>query len=390
MENRVEELASIVEVVDDLALEPKWRLAPRHVDPDGQGARHLSELRARLAPAMLRRVRREVIAQLPERTDTRVPVELTAEQRAEHDELDRPIAVLAATAARRPLTHAEFLRLMSLLATQRVICNGLAQLRFEETWERIAHARPTEALLASLFTPKLAALRTLVGELAVAQERKVVVFSQWKRMLRLAEWAVRDVLAGAGKRAVFFTGDESPRQRERALVELHDDPRTAVMFLSDAGGVGLNLQRAASACIQLELPWNPAVLEQRIGRIHRLGQSRPIDVYHLVTEEGIESRIAGLVADKRALFTSLFDGTSDEVAFDRSASFMATVRALVDPSVPAITAGEAASELDETLTDVALDETERSTPPPPTSEPSAPAPSPRRRPSPWCAAPTAG
>ena len=79
-----------------------------------------------------------------------------------------------------------------------------------------------------------------------------------------------------------------------------------MMFLSDAGGVGLNLQRAASCCIHLELPWNPAVLEQRIGRIYRLGQSLPIDVYNLVSEEGIEGRIAGLIARKRAVFSGLF------------------------------------------------------------------------------------
>ena len=103
-----------------------------------------------------------------------------------------------------------------------------------------------------------------------------------------------------------------------------------MMFLSDAGGVGLNLQRAASCCINLELPWNPAVLEQRIGRIYRLGQSLPIDVYNLVSEEGIEGRIAGLIARKRAVFSGLFDGTTDEVLFDGKTSFLDNVKALVD------------------------------------------------------------
>jgi hypothetical protein len=67
---------------------------------------------------------------------------------------------------------------------------------------------------------------------------------------------------------------------------------------------------------------NPAVLEQRIGRIHRLGQRRPIDVYNLVSEPGIESRIADLVGSKKAFFAGLFDGTTDEVAFERSGSFL--------------------------------------------------------------------
>jgi SNF2 family DNA or RNA helicase len=119
-------------------------------------------------------------------------------------------------------------------------------------------------------------------------------------------------------RSAFFTGEEGQKRRTQNIVDFHDDPACRVLFATDAGGVGLNLQRAANACINLELPWNPAVLEQRIGRIHRLGQKRPIDVYNLVSEWGIEPRISDLVGNKRAFFTGLFDGTTDEVAFERS------------------------------------------------------------------------
>jgi superfamily II DNA/RNA helicase len=148
-------------------------------------------------------------------------------------------------------------------------------------------------------------------------------------MLRLAEWSLRDLLARAGARAAFFTGAERPRQRTQSLVDFHDDPNVRILFLSDAGGVGLNLQHAANACINLELPWNPAVLEQRIGRIYRLGQQDPIDVYHFVSEYGIESRIAGVVSAKKALFSGLFDGTSDQVQFASGASFLSSVEKLV-------------------------------------------------------------
>jgi len=340
MENRLDELASIVDFVDDVALEPKWRLTPLHTIVEGDagrgvaGMRNLTLLRSRLESISVRRLRAEVIGQLPSRTDTRVPVELCDAQRIEHATLDQPIAGLMRRAEQRPLTQPEFLRLMQLLTTQRMICNGLAQLRFDELWPRLANAEPSAHLLEELFAPKLAAFRALIEELVVAQGRKVVVFSQWRRMLRLAEWSVRDVLRRSGARAVFFTGAESSALRERAIVELHDEPNTRVMFLSDAGGVGLNLQRAASACVHLELPWNPAVLEQRVGRIHRLGQTLPIDVYALVSEEGIEARIAEIVERKRAMFTSLFDGTTDEVRFEGAGSFLSTVRALVEPSPP--------------------------------------------------------
>ncbi len=334
MENRLEELASIMDWVDDHALEPKWRLVPWHSTfADGSrevvGARHLDTLRDRLAPCMLRRVRSDVLSQLPPRTDTMITVEMTDAQRDEHDALDQPIASLLQRARKRPLTQAEFLRLMTLLTTKRIIANGLAQHRFAEVWPGIERARPHEALLASLSSPKLAEVRALLAALAVEQQRKVVVFSQWRRMLRLAHWAVGDLLADAGLSAAFFTGQESPRQRTRNLVDFQDDPALRILFASDAGGVGLNLQRAASACVLLVLPWNPAVLEQRVGRIHRLGQKRPIDVYSLVSAGSIEECIASLVADKRALFRGLFDGTSDSVRFDRSGSFLAKLEELV-------------------------------------------------------------
>jgi len=335
MENRLEELASIVEWVDDRALEPKWRLAPWYsAHGDGRrevvGARNLGELRARLAPVLLRRTRAEVLGQLPARQDTTIPVDLTERQRDAHDELNQPIAKLARIAQRRPLTPPEFLRLMSLLATQRMIANGLALHEFAAAWPDLRGRSPGPAVLESLDAPKLGELRELVANLALTQGRKVVVFSQWRRMLELAAWAVSDLLRGSGKRALFFTGQEGQRRRTQNLVDFHDDPDAAVLFLTDAGGVGLNLQRAASACVNLELPWNPAVLEQRIGRIHRLGQSRPIDVYNLMTRGSIEERIAGLVANKRALFKGLFEGATDELRFEGGRAIAAVLERLTE------------------------------------------------------------
>jgi superfamily II DNA or RNA helicase len=349
MENRLDELASVVEWVDDLALEPKWRLVPWHATAvDGRsevgGARHMDTLRQRLAGSVLRRVREEVLDQLPSRTDTTIPVEFTPDQQDAHDAFNRPIAALVRTARSRPLTKPEFLKLMRLLTMQRIVCDGLALFEFADMWPDLQKiARPTPDFLRTLASPKLLELREIVRQVVVEQGRKIVVFSQWRRMLELAHWATRDVLEDFGARAAFFTGHESQQQRTRNVVDLHDDPRARVLFLTDCGGVGLNLQRAASCCVNLELPWNPAVLEQRIGRIHRLGQSRPIDVYNLVSEGGIESRIATLVEDKRALFKGLFDGEGDEIRYEKSGTFMGKIEKLVAPE-PAASVGDDAGD----------------------------------------------
>jgi len=381
MENRLEELASILDWVDDMALEPKWRLNPWHTDyatrgdasgspREVVGARNLDTLRARLAPCMLRRRRDEVLKQLPARTDTTIPVELTPPQFEQHEDLKQPIAALLRRAKTRPLTQQEFLRLMSLLTTQRIIANGLAQLNFSEVWPTVSRARrPSESLLRSLSSPKLLELREILTRVAIDQGRKVVVFSQWRRMLTLAHWSVAALLKKHGVRTAFFTGGESQRQRMRNVVDFHDDPAVRVLFASDAGGVGLNLQRAASCCINVELPWNPAVLEQRIGRIYRLGQKRPINVYNLVSQDCIESRIAGIVSDKKALFEGLFDGDCDQIRFEKSGSFLTQLERVIEtPRVSADSPDEASEdegtaerEIDEILeaADESLDELPR-------------------------------
>jgi len=355
MENRLDELASIMDWVDESALEPKWRLAPWHATLcDGvrevAGARNLDTLRTRLRETMVRRVRKEVLDQLPSRTDTRVPVDLTPAQQAEHSDLDRPIASLLRRGKTRPLTQPEFLRLMQLLTTQRIICNGLAQLQFGEVWPTLkAMDTPQDIVLRSLDSPKLMELRELLRQLVLDSGHKVVVFSQWRRMLQLASWAISDLLTGAGLRSAFFSGDESQKRRTQNIIEFHDDPTLAVLFSTDAGGVGLNLQRAASSVVNLELPWNPAVLEQRIGRIYRLGQRQPVQVFNLVSEQGIEARIADIVSDKQALFTGLFDGTSNELEFTGSGRFLDRVEQLVE-SVPAPEFGEPEEDIDLVVT----------------------------------------
>ena len=101
------------------------------------------------------------------------------------------------------------------------------------------------------------------------------------------------------------------------------------------------------------------MLEQRIGRIYRLGQKLPIDVYNLVSEHGIESRIAALVGSKQAFFKGLFDGESDSVQFDQSASFLAKVQKLYDIGAGQETASNG-SDADDDLdpNDTNLDESD--------------------------------
>ena len=339
MENRMDELASLMEWIDLFAIQPAWRLFPWYsAFSDGNrevtGARNLDTLRTRLSPFVLRRRRAEVLQQLPTRRDICVPVPMTHRQFVVHDALLKPIRQLLAIAKERPLTEEQFLKLMSLLEQQRIVSNGFELRNFEQSWPELSRVSPAETSdVEKLSSPKLLKLREIVEEVALTQGRKIVVFSQWVRMLQLAHWAIEGLLARHRKRAVYFTGRESLKRRTQNIVEFHDDPSVAVFLASDAGGLGLNLQRAATCCVNLELPWNPAVLEQRIGRIYRLGQKHPVDVFNIVSEMGIEEHIGEVIKGKKALFFGLFDGTSDEIHFEERASFMNRMEKLVEPVV---------------------------------------------------------
>jgi hypothetical protein len=103
------------------------------------------------------------------------------------------------------------------------------------------------------------------------------------------------------------------------------------VFLStDAGGTGLNLQ-VADTVVNLELPWNPAVLEQRIARVHRMGQNKAVRVINLVTRGTIEERVLRTIEQKQNLFAGVFDGDEDEIAFTgvSRSKFLDAVRELI-------------------------------------------------------------
>src|SRR5262249_54746696 len=88
--------------------------------------------------------------------------------------------------------------------------------------------------------------------------------------------------------------------------------------------------------INLEVPWNPAVLEQRVARVHRMGQSRPVRVVHLVARDTIEERVLRAIERKTALFAGLFAGDADELDFAAlgTPTFLETVRGVVDEEPP--------------------------------------------------------
>lgn len=294
LENRLEDLYSLLQVVDARVLGPLWRcLLDFHVtDERGKviGYRNLSELRRRISSVMLRRNRSLVRDQLPDRTEVTLDIAMTRKQRELHDSGLSAASLLASIAKRRPLTPSEQNRMMAALQQARMACNA-AGLVDKETFG----------------SPKLDELARLLDELCFLSNCKVVVFSQWRAMTDM----VATFVQGMGLGYVHLHGGVPTHKRSELMDKFSDDDSVQVFISTDAGCSGLNLQ-AATVLINMDMPWNPAVLDQRIARIHRLGQKNKVQIFLLLAEDSYEQRVACLVRGKRDLFDNVMNPEADE------------------------------------------------------------------------------
>jgi SNF2 family DNA or RNA helicase len=229
----------------------------------------------KIRPFVLRRVKREVLPELPPRTDQVLRVELDERERAVYD------AVRAATKK----DVAEKLQ------------QGGGVLAALEALLRLRQASCHAALVPGQTAETSSKVEAVVDALsdAAADGHKVLVFSQWTSLLDLVEPHLRD--AGIG----FTRLDGSTRDRAAVVGEFQAEAGPPVMLVSlKAGGTGLNLT-AADHVFLLDPWWNPAVEDQAADRAHRIGQERPVMVYRIVAKDTVEERILALQEKKRAI-----------------------------------------------------------------------------------------
>lgn len=315
LENRLEELVSIVQFVDRFRLGPTFKLLDTHQvrDPHGKvvGYQKLDQLGGTLEPILLRRQKDQVLSQLPERLDQNYFVPMTPQQMTLHME-NREIVARIVQKWRRYkfLSEADKRRLMIALQNMRMACDSSYLLD-----QSTNHGH------------KAAELATVLGELFESGAQKAVVFSQWLRMHEVLLPVVRE----RGWDHVLFHGGVPSPKRKDLVDRFREDPKCRLFLSTDAGGVGLNLQ-FASVVVNMDLPWNPAVLEQRIGRVHRLGQKRPVQVVNFVSKGTIEEGMLSVLQFKKSLFAGVLDGGEKEVFLggSRLSKFIETVEKATD------------------------------------------------------------
>lgn len=293
IENRIDDIYSIVQFLDPAVFGPLFRFNRDFYELDDRGRpvayKNLGELHRRLKPILLRRRKEEVEDQLPGRTINTYFVPMAPEQTTRYEEYSSRVARLLAQARRRPLTLEEFDRLQQWLACMRMLCDT-------------PYILDPECRVC----PKLGELEEVLSEHLDEDGLKILVFSEWERMLQLVRELAEEMEVGYA----WHTGSVPQGERREEIRRFKSDPECRLFLSTDSGSVGLNLQ-AAGMVVNLDLPWNPARLEQRIARAWRKHQRRSVQVIHLVTEHSIEHRMLHVLADKRALAEGVLDGQGE-------------------------------------------------------------------------------
>ena len=332
LENKLDELVSIVQLADPYCLSPLYRFRHEHIVTDPAtgktiGYKNLSDIRQRLSGTLIRRTKQSVRLQLPGRTDQYVLVPMTQQQSSRHEQLRAAVSRLA-----NKWMHTKFLseeerrRLLLMLGQMRMLADSTFIIDQD---------------LDGRHDVKVGEVMNILSDALEGSDTKVVIFSEWERMARL----VAMELDARGLRYEFLHGSLEAKKRDEVIGRFQSDNECRIFLSTDTGSTGLNLQ-AAGIIINLDLPWNPAVLEQRIGRIYRIGQEMPVQVLNLVSKDSIEERMIDRLRFKRSLFEGTLDGGDDTIFLseDRFQGFMESLASLSCPPADNVLPGRFAAD----------------------------------------------
>jgi superfamily II DNA or RNA helicase len=284
IENNAGDLWSIFEFLNPGMLGRSTAFRTHISDPDSRESREM--VAKGLRPFILRRTKKQVAAELPDRLEETIVCDMEPEQRRLYDELrlhyrDSLLGMVQEQGIAKTRMHV----LEALLRLRQAACHPALLKRGDES-------EPYAKL--DVLVPHLQEL--------ISEGHKALVFSQFTSMLSI----LREHLDRQG--IVYEYLDGKTRDRKARVEHFQDDPACPVFLISlKAGGLGLNLT-AADYVFLLDPWWNPAVEAQAIDRAHRVGQTRTVFAYRLICRDTVEEKIAELQKQKRELADAILAG----------------------------------------------------------------------------------
>lgn len=303
---------------------------------DRRKAKNVDLLKDLLAEVMIRNRRSKTLVELPPRQVHTVEVRLTEEELAFHQqvvrfahrvyqkyvqgsvkvgfdatEVDKLVLTLVILLKESCSSHRAVLATLAGGMRRRLL--ALAE-KTGKTGDLTELDRVVLAGQLLGLHPKMVSLANLLQ----AHPRPTIVYSEFRHSLE----ALRDYLGGLGHRTTLYHGGLSGAQRRQALARFRDEG--GVLLCSEAGGQGLNLQ-FCQQLVNYDIPWNPTRLEQRIGRVHRYGQTQPVHIFNFSMRDTIEEYVLWVLTSKINMFQQVigeletiltFMDAGDAVSFD--------------------------------------------------------------------------
>lgn len=284
IENNAGDLWSIFEFLNPGMLGRSTAFRTHISDPDSRESREM--VAKGLRPFILRRTKKQVAAELPDRLEETIVCDMEPEQRRLYDELRLHYRnSLLGMVQEQGIAKSRMHVLEALLRLRQAACHPALLKRGDES-------EPYAKL--DVLVPHLQEL--------ISEGHKALVFSQFTSMLSI----LREHLDRQG--IVYEYLDGKTRDRKARVEHFQDDPACPVFLISlKAGGLGLNLT-AADYVFLLDPWWNPAVEAQAIDRAHRVGQTRTVFAYRLICRDTVEEKIAELQKRKRELADAILAG----------------------------------------------------------------------------------
>jgi SNF2 family DNA or RNA helicase len=299
VQNRLTELHNLVTVLKPGQLKSPKEFSSQFVARgDPRLPKNRALLRELLGDVMVRHTRSQISLKLPPRRAHTIHLRLHAEEQALYD----GISALARQMMEDQITSAHRFGVLTLLreagssaaatiSTLRSLAEHAALAAYRPELLRLAE----EAAAVQMSAKADALHKLLTAQLAGGQGDKVLIFTQFRATQdMLAERLLQEDIPFA-----LYHGSLSPAQKDAAIREFQGEQ--PVLLSTEAAGEGRNLQ-FCRAMVNFDLPWNPMRIEQRVGRIHRVGQDRPVDIFNLAAEGTIEDFVLDILDRKLNMF----------------------------------------------------------------------------------------
>lgn len=295
--NRPEELWSLLHTLYPDKFSSYWRFVDRYCcqEDTGYGMRVLpptdhqaEELRLLLAPIMIRRMKSEVLSELPSKVFMKQPIILGPTQRKLYDQMmdDMIVELSTGEVVAAPVVLAKLTRLRQLSISPALVGESNAEsAKFDALWDIIENQQP---------------------------EHKIVVFSNFRKAIEMVgEW-----LTAQGVPWLSVTGEVKQKDRQAATKAFQEDPKYRVMLATiQAAGLGVTWT-AADIAVFLDRHWTPAINVQAEDRLHRMGQQHSVNIVALIAKDTVDEAIECMLDTKSQLFEDIINGAAKVTVSD--------------------------------------------------------------------------